>query len=346
MSDQAPACPMPHAPEDTVTLAHGGGGRLMHRLIEKVFLAAFTDPALHEAHDGALLEPCPDRQAFTTDSFVIRPLFFPGGDIGSLAVHGTANDLAMCGAQPMYMSCGFIIEEGFSLEALAEIARSMARAAGQIGLRVVTGDTKVVERGKGDGLYLNTAGVGRVVAPDPIAPVRVRPGDAVIVSGDVGAHGAAILSVREGLAFDTALKSDAAHLWPQVRALLEAGTELHCLRDLTRGGLATTLNEIAQKSGRDVCLEETAVPLRPEVEAACELFGLDPLYMACEGRFAAFVPPDHRERALRALRAAGAAPAVIGEVGTGPRGEVRLRTRIGVERVLDMLSGEQLPRIC
>jgi len=340
------ACPVAHAPNTTVTLAHGGGGRLMHQLIRKIFLSAFPDPALHEAHDGAMLEPDPGRLAFTTDSFVVRPLFFPGGDIGSLAVHGTANDLAMCGAQPLYLSCGFIIEEGLSLDALAAVARSMARTASEIGLRIVTGDTKVVERGKGDGLYLNTAGVGRVVAADPIAPARVRPGDAVILSGDVGAHGAAILSVREGLKFETELKSDASHLWPAVRALLEAELDVHCLRDLTRGGLATALNEIAQKTGHSVSVDETAVPVRPEVAGACEMFGLDPLYMACEGRFVAFVPPEERERALGALKTAGCAAAAIGEVRERPHGEVRLRTRIGVERVLDMLSGEQLPRIC
>jgi len=346
MRELALSCPVPHEPGATVTLAHGSGGRLMHQLIGRIFLSAFTDPALHEAHDGAVLEPCPDKLAFTTDSFVVRPIFFPGGNIGSLAVHGTANDLAMCGAQPLYLSCGFIIEEGLSLDALAEVARSMAKAAADIGLRIVTGDTKVVERGKGDGLYLNTAGVGRVLAPDPVTPARVRPGDAVLVSGDIGAHGAAILSVREGLKFETALLSDAGHLWPAVRSLLEADTDLHCLRDLTRGGLATALNEVAQKSGCCVCADEERIPVRPEVEGACEMFGLDPLYMACEGRLVAFVPQDHVGRALAALQAEGCAPQVIGEVREKPAGEVRLKTRIGVERVLDMLSGEQLPRIC
>jgi hydrogenase expression/formation protein HypE len=340
------SCPVPHEPGTTVTLAHGSGGRLMHQLIGKIFLTAFTDPALHEAHDGARLEPCLDRLAFTTDSFVVRPLFFPGGDIGSLAVHGACNDLAMCGAQPMYLSCGFIIEEGLGLDALAEVARSMARAAAEVGARIVTGDTKVVERGKGDGLYLNTAAVGRILAPNPVLPGRVRPGHAVVLSGDVGAHGAAILSVREGLKFDTALKSDAAHLWPAVRALLEADADVCCLRDLTRGGLATALNEIAQKSGAGILIDEDKVPVRPEVAGACEMFGLDPLYMACEGRLIAFVPPDHVERALQALRSAGCEPAVIGDVRAEAAGEVRLQTRIGVERVLDMLSGEQLPRIC
>jgi len=318
----------------------------MHRLISDIFLSAFPDPALHAAHDGALLDPCQDKLAFTTDSFVVRPLFFPGGNIGSLAVHGTANDLAMCGAQPMYMSCSFIIEEGLSLEALSEVAKSMARAASEIGLRIVTGDTKVVERGKGDGLYINTAGIGRVVAPHPVEPMRVRPGDEIILSGDVGAHGAAILSVREGLDFETKLQSDAGHLWPAVRGLLDSGAEIHCLRDLTRGGLATALNEIAQKAGVCLCVDEPSIPVRPEVEAACEMFGLDPLYMACEGRLAAFVAKGDREKALAALKQAGCAAVSIGEVLEKPSGEVRIKTRIGVERVLDMLSGEQLPRIC
>ncbi|MDD5628387.1 MAG: hydrogenase expression/formation protein HypE [Elusimicrobia bacterium] len=340
------SCPVPHAPERTVTLAHGSGGRLMHKLIADIFLKAFDDPALHEAHDGARLEPCPDRLAFTTDSFVVRPMFFPGGDIGSLAVHGTCNDLAMCGAQPMYLSCGFIIEEGLCLDALEAAAKSMAAAAAEVGARIVTGDTKVVERGKGDGIYINTAGVGRIVALNPVSPQRVRPGHAVIVSGDVGAHGAAILSVREGLAFETGLKSDAGHLWPAVRELLEADVDVACLRDLTRGGLATTLNEIAAKASCCISIDEEKVPVRREVEGACEMFGLDPLYMACEGRLAAFVPPDHADRALAALKAAGCAPVVVGSVNDRPAGEVRLKTRIGVERVLDMLSGEQLPRIC
>ena len=346
MTQPSFSCPVPRETGTTVTLAHGSGGRLMHKLIRDIFHAAFSDPALREAHDGAILDPSQDKLAFTTDSFVIRPIFFPGGDIGSLAVHGTANDLAMCGAQPLYLSCGCILEEGFGLDDLATVARSMAAAAAEIGLRIVTGDTKVVERGKGDGIYLNTAGLGRVLAAQPVRPDRVRPGDAILLSGDVGAHGAAVLSVREGLKFETGLKSDACHLWPQVRALLESNADPHCLRDLTRGGLATALNEIAQTAGCGIRVDEELIPVRPEVAGACEMFGLDPLYMACEGRFAAFVPRHDCERALAALQAAGAAPVVIGEVLPEPRGEVRLKTRIGVERALDMLSGEQLPRIC
>ncbi|MFA6004730.1 MAG: hydrogenase expression/formation protein HypE, partial [Elusimicrobiota bacterium] len=301
MKDFNPVCPVPHAPEDTVTLAHGSGGRMMHRLINKIFLANFTDPALHDAHDGAVFELGKGLTAFTTDSFVIRPLFFPGGNIGSLSIHGTANDLAMCGAQPRFLSCGFIIEEGLAISALQDVAAAMAKTASEIGLRIVTGDTKVVERGKGDGLYLNTAGVGRILAKKPVSPSRVAAGDRILISGDVGAHGAAVLSVREGLKFDTELKSDCAHLWPQVKALLDAGVDIHCLRDLTRGGLATALNEIAQKSGCGIVADEDAIPVRREVEGACEMFGLDPLYMACEGRFIAIVPQKEAKKTLAAL---------------------------------------------
>ncbi len=346
MTDFKLSCPVPAAPQKTVTLGHGSGGLLMKKLIRDIFLAAFPDPALHDEHDGAILEPCQDKLAFATDSFVIRPIFFPGGDIGSLAVHGTANDLAMCGAQPLYLSCGFILEEGLDLEELEKAARSMARAADEIGLRIVTGDTKVVERGKGDKIYINTAGVGRVITENPILPSRVRPGDAVLLSGDVGAHGAAILSVREGLRFETQLVSDAAHLWPQVRALLESESEIHCLRDLTRGGLAAALNEIAEKSGCAVAVEEELIAIMPEVEGACEMFGLDPLSLACEGRFIAFVANGYQEKALAALKGAGCAAAIIGKVLESPAGEVRLKTHLGVERILDAPSGEALPRIC
>ena len=340
------SCPVPQTPQKTVTLGHGSGGVLMRRLIRDIFLAAFPDPALHDEHDGAILKPCRGKLAFATDSFVIRPIFFPGGDIGSLAVHGTANDLAMCGAQPLYLSCGFIIEEGCDIEDLETVTKSMARAAREIGLRIVTGDTKVVERGKGDAIYINTAGVGRVVASQPILPSRVRPGDAVILSGDVGAHGAAILSVREGLRFDTKLVSDAAHLWPQVKSLLASQAEIHCLRDLTRGGLAAALNEIAEKAACAVAVEEELISVRPEVEGACEMFGLDPLSLACEGRFIAFVPAGYERKALKALKSARCAAAIVGEVREGPAGEVRLKTSLGVERILDAPSGEALPRIC
>ncbi|MFA6028896.1 MAG: hydrogenase expression/formation protein HypE [Elusimicrobiota bacterium] len=342
------ACPTPAEAGERVTLAHGSGGRHMHKLVSEVFRPLFKDAALEQGHDGAALELPPGKLAFSTDSFVIRPIFFPGGDIGSLCVHGTANDLAMCGARPLYLSCACILEEGFPLSDLRRVAESLAKTARAAGMRIVTGDTKVVERGKGDGIYVNTAGIGLIEAPRPVEPRSVLPGDALIVSGDVGAHGAAVLSVREGLSFETTLLSDAETVWPQVRALLEAGVEVHCLRDLTRGGLATALNEIAEAAKRGILVEEAAVPVRPEVASACELFGLDPFYMACEGRFAAFVPERDAQKALAALRGpCGAHPAaLVGRVVDAHPGEVRMNTRIGVERILDMLSGEQLPRIC
>lgn len=340
------ACPAPAAC-DRVTLPHGAGGRLMHRLVRDVFRKAFRDPALEEGHDGAVLPPIAERVAMTTDSFVVRPIFFPGGDIGSLAVHGTVNDLAMCGARPLYLTCGFILEEGLPLETLERVAGSMADAARQAGVRVVAGDTKVVERGKVDGLFINTAGVGRVVAPAPVSPSRIRPGDALLLSGAVGRHGAAILSARESLGFESALRSDSACVWPQVEALLEAGVAISCLRDLTRGGLATALNELAASSGTGVALEESSVPIDEAVASACELYGLDPLYMACEGRFCAFVSAKDADKALAALRRAGAKGAALaGSAVAEHGGQVRLRTALGVDRVLDMLEGEPLPRIC
>ena len=342
------ACPVAKEAGDEITMAHGGGGRVMHRLIEDVFRGVFNDPELERAHDGAFVDVKDGCLAFTTDSFVVRPLFFPGGDIGSLAVHGTANDLAMCGAEPLFLSCGFILEEGLLISTLRKAAQSMAKAAKAAGLRVVTGDTKVVERGKGDGIYVNTAGIGRRLLARRPDPSGVVAGDVILASGDVGAHGAAILSVREGLEFETAVLSDSAAVWPQVKALIEADVEIHCLRDLTRGGLATALNEIAGSSKLGLSIEEDLIPVRPEVASACEVFGLEPLYMACEGRFIVFVPERGSARALEVLAKAcpGQAPALIGKAADRHPGEVRMTTKIGVERMLDMLSGEQLPRIC
>ncbi len=341
------SCPRPMA-DGQVVLGHGGGGKLTQDLIENIFLPAFRNPFLEARHDGAVL-PLPEegRLAFTTDSFVVRPLFFPGGDIGRLAVYGTVNDLAMCGARPLALSAGFILEEGLPLETLRRVAESMARAAGEAGARVATGDTKVVEKGKGDGLFINTSGVGVVPAGRDVGPARVAPGDAALVSGDVGRHGMAVMSVREGLSFESAIESDCAPLPGLVEDLFAAGIEVHCLRDLTRGGLAGALVEIAQASGRRIHLEEAAVPVRPDVAAACEILGLDPLYAANEGRFAAFVPQDQADRALAVLRAhpLGRAAARIGAV-TGESPGVTLTTAVGSRRWVDMLSGEQLPRIC
>ncbi len=342
------SCPLPLADHPNVLLAHGGGGRLMHQLIEELFLPAFGNPLLDQRHDGAVIDVGGQRLAFTTDSYVVRPLFFPGGDIGTLAVNGTVNDLAMCGARPRWLSAGFIIEEGLPMETLARVVQSMQQAAAAAGVQLVTGDTKVVDKGKGDGLFINTAGLGVVEHNVGIAPTRVVPGDVVLLSGDVGRHGMAIMSVREGLQFESAIESDCAPLAAPVLALLDAGIGIHCLRDLTRGGLASALNEIAATAGVQVDIEEDAVPVRDDVRGACEILGLDPLYVANEGRFAAFVPEAHAARALAIMRLqpVGAAAAVIGTVSAGAPGLVTLKSQLGVARVLDLLSGEQLPRIC
>jgi hydrogenase expression/formation protein HypE len=341
------SCPLP-IDHPHVLLAHGGGGRLMHRLIEDVFLSAFDNPLIQARHDAAVAQLNGARLAFTTDSYVVNPLFFPGGDIGILAVNGTVNDLAMAGARPLYLSAGFIVEEGLPMETLRRIVRSMGGAADQAGVHIVTGDTKVVDRGKGDGLFINTSGVGLVESRDPIAPNRVRSGDAVLVSGDLGRHGIAVMAAREGLAFETTLESDTAPLAPLVLALIDAGVEIHCLRDLTRGGLASALNEIAEAAGASIEIDERRVPIRDDVRGACELLGFDPLYVANEGRFAAFVPERDADRAVHILRACthGAGSAVIGRVKGLGDPTVVVRSSINTPRVLDMLSGEQLPRIC
>jgi hydrogenase expression/formation protein HypE len=284
----------------------------------------------------------------TTDSYVVQPLIFPGGTIGDLAVNGTANDLAMCGARPVALSAGFILEEGLEMEMLRHVVNSMRDAALVANMPIVTGDTKVVDKGKGDGIFINTTGIGLVVAPNPIGPELVRPGDAVLVSGDLGAHGIAILSVREGLKFEGAVSSDTASLWPAVEALLEAGIEIHCLRDLTRGGLSSALNEIASVIGLRITVDEARIPVSEIVRGACELLGLDPLYVANEGRFAVFVADEDAEHALTILRSqsVSAGAVRVGTVYEHRSGIVTLRSRIGGNRVLDMMSGEQLPRIC
>ncbi len=342
-------CPVPLSGHSEIQLAHGGGGRLTQELIERVFGPAFANPALDARHDGAVLAvPANTRLAFTTDSHVVSPLFFPGGDIGRLAVFGTANDLAMCGARPRWLSAGFVIEEGLSMAALGRVVTSMAEAARIAGVQVVTGDTKVVERGKGDGLYVTTAGIGVIETALAIAPASVRAGDAILLSGDIGRHGMAILAQREGLAFEPAIESDCAPIWPAVEALLAADIEVHCLRDLTRGGLATAVIEIAGTAGLAATLDENAVAVSEPVRGACELLGFDPFYVANEGRFVAFVPPAQAECAVAVLRrfAPHGGAARIGEVRESPRGEVTLRGVVGVGRILDHLSGEQLPRIC
>ena len=342
------SCPVPLAHYPNVLMAHGGGGRLMHDLIQLVFKASFANPLLNQGHDGALLEAGGARLAFTTDSYVVKPLFFPGGDIGKLAVCGTVNDLAMCGARPLALSAGFILEEGLPMETLQRVVRSMGDAARAAGVPIATGDTKVVDRGQGDGLFINTAGIGLVPAGLNIGPAAVQPGDVILLNGDVGRHGTCIMAGREGLAFDTDLQSDCAPLHNVVQSLIESGVDLHCLRDCTRGGLATTLVEIARARGLRLHLEGTAIPVREDVRGACEMLGLDPLYVANEGRFITIVPAADADRALDALRRdeQGTGAVRIGEVMNEQPGLLTLRSEIGSTRILDMLSGEQLPRIC
>ena len=342
-------CPVPLPGGDTIRLAHGGGGRLMQDLLRGVFFPAFANPAAAFDTDAAVLDRPAGRLAFTTDSFVVRPAFFPGGDIGSLAVNGTVNDLAMSGARPLYLSAAFIIEEGVTLDTLRRVAASMRAAADRAGVRIVTGDTKVVDRGKGDGVFINTAGVGVVEHDLVLAPSAVCAGDAILVSGDVGRHGMAVMAVREGLEFESTIESDCAPLAAPVAALLQAGVTPRVLRDLTRGGLATALVEIAQGAGQRLQVESGLIPVGDEVRGACEILGLDPLYVANEGRMLVIVPPDQAEAAVEILRAHAdcAGSAVIGRV-TGPAkpGRVFLLNELGTERILDLLSGEQLPRIC
>lgn len=339
-------CPVPAPERDIISLAHGGGGRAMHALIERVFLPRFGGAG--DRHDGTVLEIGGVRVAFACDAHVVSPLRFPGGDIGSLAVFGTVNDVAMCGARPLALSAAFVLEEGFPLAEVERVAESMGAAARAAGVEIVTGDTKVVERGRGDGCYVATSGVGPVVARGRIGPAEVREGDAILLSGDVGRHGIAVLATRQGLGFESSVESDCAPLHGAVLRMIEGGTTVRCLRDLTRGGLASALAEISAQAGLAIEIEEEAVPVLPEVAAACELFGFDPFYVPCEGRFVAFVPGTESERALGLLWAdpVAAAACRIGRV-TGPgAGAVTLRTRLGARRVLDLLTGEQLPRIC
>ena len=363
-ADFALTCPMPIQHYPQVLLAHGGGGRLMHQLIETMFLPVFGNNDRPQ-HDAASLQLPGQRIAFTTDSYVVRPLFFPGGNIGSLAVHGTVNDLAMAGARPLYLSVGFILEEGLPMETLWRIVNSMQQAARQSQVEIVTGDTKVVDRGKGDGIFINTAGVGIIEHSGTIAPSAVKPGDIILLNGDLGRHGIAIMAAREGLEFETTIESDSAPLADSVGVLLEAGIEIHCLRDLTRGGLATTLHEIAAAAQVLITIDETRIPVQEQVQGACEILGLDPLYIANEGRFIAIVPCHDSDRALGVLRhyqqqtEGNATACVIGEVGevkvsqrkerslsSASSGWVTLNNRLGSQRMLDLLSGEQLPRIC
>lgn len=347
-------CPLPVKTYTHIHMAHGGGGRVMRELIRGLFQPVFSRKIVPGCvlplglHDGAVLTSAGSRVAITTDSYVVRPVFFPGGDIGRLAVFGTVNDLAMCGASPAALAASFILEEGFALADLERVVVSMQEAAEEVGVAIVTGDTKVVDKGKGDGVFITTTGIGVVPEGVDIGPHRVRPGDAIVVSGDLGRHGVAILSVREGLEFEVATASDCAPLHRHVEALLKEGVDIRCLRDLTRGGLAAALNEIAGDAGVGMVLEEAAIPVCEAVLAACELLGLDPLYVACEGRLVAIVSSEDANRAQEILRRlpGGESAAIIGRcVGEHP-GVVVAKGPWGTDRIIDLLSGEQMPRIC
>jgi hydrogenase expression/formation protein HypE len=342
------ACPIPISEYKSVLLAHGGGGRLSQRLINKMFVSQFHNEHLDILHDGALLPASNSRLAFSTDSFVISPLFFPGGDIGSLAVNGTVNDLAMCGATPLYLTAAFIIEEGFSMDDLWKVVISMKDAAEKAGVKIVTGDTKVVDKGKGDKIFINTSGIGSIPDGIDVNPKNAKAGDKIILSGTIADHGMAIMSVREGLEFETALKSDCAPLNNLVRTMFDASLSIHVLRDPTRGGVASALNEIAESSRLGMMLDEVKIPVSEAVQSACEILGFDPLYVANEGKLLAIVSDNSANRIVEAMRAhpLGKDAVIIGEVTSENGGTVLMKSRIGGTRVVDMLSGEQLPRIC
>ncbi|MFZ0302792.1 MAG: hydrogenase expression/formation protein HypE [Terracidiphilus sp.] len=354
MSEQTPdfsnwSCPLPLADYPTIVMGHGGGGKLGNELVEHLFLPAFRNPALENLGDAALLDVGGGRIAISTDSFVVQPLFFPGGSIGELAVNGTVNDLAVSGAIPKFLTAGFILEEGFPLAQLAAIVDAMAKAAAASGVKIVTGDTKVVERGHGDGCYINTAGVGLLREGIAVGPHCAQPGDVVLVSGTIGDHGMAIMSVREGLEFESQIRSDCAALNGLISDVLDTvGGSVHAMRDPTRGGLASTLNEIAGSSGVGIEIDETVMPVRPEVQSACELLGLDPVYVANEGKVVIFIAPGAADRALEILRAhpLGRDAARIGHVTAEHKRMLVARTAMGANRVIPTQIGEQLPRIC
>ena len=342
------SCPLPLRDHPAIVMGHGGGGKLSAELVEHLFLPAFGSDIGAQLGDSAVVEVQGARLAYSTDSFVVRPLFFPGGNIGDLAVNGTINDIAMSGARPLFLSAGFILEEGMPLERLGAIAQAMGDAARRAGIALVTGDTKVVDHGHGDGVYINTSGVGLVPPGVQIGPARARPGDAVLVSGAIGMHGIAILSVREGLEFGAPVESDTAALHGLVAGLLDVTSDIHVLRDPTRGGVASTLNEIARASRVGITIEERRLPVPGAVRAACELLGMDPLYVANEGKLVAIAPAEHADALLAHMRAhpLGREAALIGHVTAEHPGVVVARTGIGGMRVVDMMVGEQLPRIC
>lgn len=340
--------PKPNFKDGLITMSHGGGGRVMGQLVEHLFLAEFDNEWLAQKNDQACFSVPSGRMVMTTDAHVISPLFFPGGDIGSLSVHGTINDIAMSGAKPLYLSVSFILEEGFPLADLQKIVKSMAHAARQADVAIITGDTKVVERGKGDGVFITSTGIGMVAEGIHISGDRAKPGDSVLVSGYIGDHGVAIMAHRNNLQFQTSIQSDTASLHDLVARMTDAVPDIHCLRDPTRGGLATTLNELAQQSEVGFMMDERRIPIRREVASACELLGLDALYVANEGKLVAICSPDDTSRLLAVMRShpLGLHAEVIGEVIDDPRHFVQLKTKLGGKRIVDWLAGEQLPRIC
>lgn len=348
MADLELSCPL-LLEYGQIVMAHGGGGRLMQQLLDDLVRPVFNNPLLDQQQDSAVICVNGIKLAFTTDSYVVKPLFFPGGDIGKLAVCGTLNDLAMSGAKPLYLSCSLIIEEGFAIESLERILRSMQHCAQQAGVKIVTGDTKVVEHGSGDGVYINTAGIGIVAEAIECSPTRIQPGDNIIINSDIARHGMAIMLEREGMGFEHTITSDCADLSGLVQALIQAGIPIHCMRDLTRGGLAGGLLELASASNHHIEINETALAIHADVNSACDILGFDPLYIANEGCFALFVPALQTEKCLEILRKHpfGEQAQLIGQVmATYPNGRVTLKTGLGISRVLDLLSGEQLPRIC
>jgi len=341
-------CPVPRPAKDTVLLGHGSGGKLSAELIRDVFLPVFGNPVLSRLDDQAILHVNAGRLAFTTDSFVVKPLFFPGGDIGTLAVNGTVNDLAMGGATPLYLSAAFIVEEGFAIPELRRIAYSMRDAAASAGVQIVTGDTKVVEKGKGDGLFITTTGIGVVREGIDLSSNRLQPGDKVLLSGSIGDHGIAILAHREGLEFESTIASDSAALHTLVSDMLDVSDQIRCMRDPTRGGLSSTCNEIAAQSHVGIELDELNIPVKEQVRGACELLGFDPMYVANEGKLVAIVGASDAERVLDAMRRhpLGREAQIIGTVSSDDPGLVTMVTLLGTKRIVDMLSGDQLPRIC
>jgi len=342
------SCPVPQSRYDSIIMAHGGGGKLSQQLIQKIFYNAFANKELLIGHDGAILSINGSRIAFSTDSYVVQPVFFPGGNIGELAIYGTVNDLACCGAIPQYISVGFILEEGFPISELEIIAESMKNAMNKAGVKIVTGDTKVVERGKADKIFINTSGIGLIPDDRNISPQNCQPGDAIIINGTIADHGIAIMSSRSGLEFETSIQSDCCALNGLVEEIFNASKNIHVLRDPTRGGVASALNEIAQSSKTGILIDEDKIPVKEEVKAACELLGFDPLYVANEGKILVFVKADDSENVLQAMKRHpdGINSSIIGFVTNDYPSKVRMKTVLGSHRYIEMISGEQLPRIC